>query len=369
MFSLPSSRTVKCLVLAAGLVAVVIPPALSLGQGLTPSATEPAATAPKPPDPVLATINGREVNREKFIELLMQVAGMRVFDQVLSLELAQRACFDAGITITNKDLNAARERIFDEFRAQNVPEGQLNNVLARSLQSRGVTEVEYQIGLTLNAYLHRLAEGKAPVTEKDLDDFIKADYGEKRRVIDILVHDLVNGQKVIDAIQAKAATGTPIEEAVIAVAQEKGLQANQIVIPKEGNLDTTANPGLKLLKEIKDKAFERKVHEFTAPFPFVGDDKHVTYHLLFLDSIIPARPEPVGAAARTKVKDRLVEQREREWAQRHLQFLRQNASINIKDPTLSEIYLKFIKAQQAAATQAAAATTATAPAPTTIKAP
>ena len=54
-----------------------------------------------PPNSAIATINGKDINNKAFYDILMQVAGMRVFQQVFDLSLVQSACINVGIPVSD----------------------------------------------------------------------------------------------------------------------------------------------------------------------------------------------------------------------------------------------------------------------------
>ena len=65
----------------------------------TPGAALPPGGAMPDKDAAIAEIDGRPINNKAFNDILMQVAGMRVFQQVFDLTLVQKACGMAGVPL------------------------------------------------------------------------------------------------------------------------------------------------------------------------------------------------------------------------------------------------------------------------------
>jgi hypothetical protein len=187
--SVNKAQWLKKISIGTALAACVMTGSLRLYAQPASATTAPAAhdaAAPAAEQPI-AIVNGHEINNKKFDDLLMQVAGLRVFQEVLDLVLVQQACNQAGI---NTDTDEFRKKVQDEFDkvlaglgAQNVPEKDRQQVLGQLLQQRGITEVEFQMGLQRAAGLRMLAKDRVEKpTDKEIQEAFTAQYGEKVQV-------------------------------------------------------------------------------------------------------------------------------------------------------------------------------------------
>jgi hypothetical protein len=299
--------------------------------------SQPAA--PKP----VAVINGHEIDNDKFNQLLMQVTGLRVFEDVLNWTLVQQACDQAGIRTDGEDFtklwHAELQRVLDGFGAKGVPEEDRPKVLQGFLQQKGISEVEFQMSLQQTAGLRALSKGHVEVTDDEIKRQFDSDYGDKVDVRIITIKEgaqpaLLTASKVREAVEKEKKDPTE-------VAKDLQLPIEPLTIPK--NADN--------IKEIRDTAFQLKPGQLSASV-----QKNGVNFLIYLDKVIPARTDVKFEAEKEKVRGEVMAFKENQWMQNHLAFLRQNARVNVNDPILAQQF-QAIAAQMranAAATQAAA---------------
>jgi hypothetical protein len=306
------------------------------------------------PEKPIAVIDGAEINNAAFYTLLKEIAGMRVFTQVLDLTLVQRACMQAGIPLSGADWDARvkeeYQRTLDGIQAPGVKDEDKAKILDQVLQQRGMTVPEFRMGLQKNAGLRALAKGKVDVTEEDLKEAYQAKYGEQVSCLIFDVGSLKNASALRDAIEKDKKKP---EEA----AQAAGIaQPNSLTISKNAH-----GGGIDL---IRDTAFaaNRREGELTPTFELNGH----TY-MMYIVKKMPDRTAttPRSATIDAELKKEVANIKETNWMNEHMMRLRNSANVTINDQVLSEQYTAMVRAmqaQQAAATQGAA----TAPALPTI---
>jgi hypothetical protein len=342
------------------------PPAAVTTSG---PALPPAGAMPDPNQPI-AIINGLPINNKAFNDILMQVAGMRVFQQVFDLSLIQKACLDAGIAITGDEFT---KRLNDELdktmtglgivstTTQPMTMEQRTGALSAILQQQGVTAVEFRLGLETRAALRAMSEGKFVVpTDAEIKDAYDSEYGERRKVHIIQYPDT---QSVV-AIKAALKTAKTPEDA-----------AKDLKLPAPAVWVISKNATSPNVKAIRDVAFDslKVIGEVSAETEVPGANGQKQKVLVILDEITKDRTSEVKFDDKTKeeYRKKVYDFKQVNWMNNHLVSLRSRASVDIKDPLLSDQFKQIADAMQrqaaAAATQPGGAT-GTAPAPTTAPA-
>lgn len=349
----------------------------------TSPAMPPAGTMPDPNAPI-ATINGIAINNKAFYDILMQVAGMRVFQRVFDLSLVQSTCQDSGIPLSGP---LFEKRLDDEISKSleglNIPTSNTDgkpftrderfNILANVLQQQGgISAIEVRLELETRSGLRAMSAGNVDVTDAELTDAYLVEYGEKRKVHVIAYPSTaaptVSPAQVSAALRARNADGSP--KTAEQVASELKLQPPTVwIVPKSAkNVDEIKGVVFDYLKKVGDISAETEV-------PAGNGTKQKV--LIILDEITA---DQTGTKTFNSVKADLTKKvadfKQSQWMNNHLVFLRSKAKININDPVLSAMFAQVaanMKAQaDAAATQpggtqpgtlpAPAATSATAPA-------
>jgi len=305
--------------------------------------TTAPATAPASQPAVLAVINNQPIDANKFHEVLTAAFGLRMFEQIRDMVVAEQACRDAGFEPTSEEFNkkyvqAEIDRALSEIEAQGIPKANREAALAELVRRQGLTPVEFQMAMRRAAYLRVLAKGKANITDEQVDQAFNIEFDEK-----------AIGRLVIipPGLDAQVDVGKAIKDGRGPSEVQGVLQVQTIVLPRDE----------KLVRE-EFKSF----HQFA--FPANGQRPaprslsawrtlNNVQGALYLDKYEPKRE--VKAADVQKEKDRirkqLTEQSEVAWANQHLRNLVSRANIQINDPVLSNLYLDIARRMQAAQTQ------------------
>jgi hypothetical protein len=300
--------------------------AFLFGQAASPIAPPPPGPATMPEaDKPIAVINGREINNAAFYNLMMQIAGMRVFQQVFDLTLVQRACMDAGIPLDGPDFEKRMkdelQRTLDEMSASSPQLKDLKDddklrVLNQLLAQRGVTVPEFQMGLQRAAGLRALAKGKVDVTDKEIEEYYTSKYGDRVLVRVFNVGSVDNAAKLREQLEKQK---KPIEDA----ARDAGLQLpNPQLIPKNAsNID-----------QVKSVAFALNEHELSAPVSYNGG-----LLMIYLEKKQPSETAKTSlASVKSDLQKEIYNIKETQWMTGHLNQLRANAAVTINNPVLQQ---------------------------------
>jgi hypothetical protein len=283
----------------------------------------------------------------------MQVAGLRVFQEVLDLVLVQQACNQAGI---NTDTDEFRKKVQDEFDkvlaglgAQNVPEKNRQQVLGQLLQQRGITEVEFQMGLQRAAGLRMLAKDRIEKpTDKEIQEAFVAKYGEKVQIEVVTVKSMEAAADIRKAFDK----GQDLKS----IAQQMNVPWNAVTISSN---NTDPEP----ISRFKELAFkELKEKQLSATYPFTSPQGAV-YYMVYLDKKIPKQDVKLEDV-KDKVAQDVINLKESNWMNKHLVDLRAHANVRINDPILSRQFENIARQMQAMqATTRPGAVNATQPGP------
>jgi parvulin-like peptidyl-prolyl isomerase len=169
-----------------------------------PTSTRPA-TPPQQPtqnrhEPV-ATINGRPIRRQAFLEMLKEAHGLAVLQQMMALELARQETARRGVRVTTKDIDAeyrrrlARLYPVDLSTSAELSRSQQEQALAVVLDREGVSRQEFMLKVERDAHVRRLAERDLKIDEDTLRAEYAVLYGPKVQLRMILCRSLSDVEK------------------------------------------------------------------------------------------------------------------------------------------------------------------------------
>jgi len=337
------------------------------------TAPPPSGAAPAAPLPV-ASINGLEINNEAFTNILMNIAGMRAFQQVFDLTLVQQECrgvielqgtqFEARLkdeynrTLDNLNIQFNTTSTMSKDDEVKYREQALNMVL----QKQGVTPVEFRIGLETRANLRALAEkedkDKITPTKQEIDDAYLSQYGERRSV-----HIFVLNEKDKDAANYPANVSKALTEYFKKPESERKTleeMANEKKLPVAA---WTISINAKNVDAIKDVAFKNLTssNPISANTVFKQDSQSDPQTVIVvLDKVLPDEQakHPKTDAELKNVEAKVKEFKEGQWMNNKLAILRAKANVKINDPVLREQFNNMAAAMQQQAEAAKAATQA-----------
>lgn len=325
--------------------------------------TAPAVVGSTPPAPSndIALIAGRPVNKDAFNAIIYQVAGMRVFQQVFDLTVVQQACLISGIPMDGKDytdrVQAEIDRTLKSFTItpstapstmsaddkKTWERNQQEMALRQVLSQRGITAVEWRMGMETAAGLRALAKGKIAETKADeAKTAYDAQYGERRTVF-IMV--LPANEREASEMSVK------YKDLIVAGKKNPNEAAAELKQGQPANWTISANAVE--VPEIRDATFKLKAKEISPITTVKQKDQPEQKVIIMLDSI-QDDSRSKNPYVEADMKQRVFDAKEQDWMNRQLQILRANAAptVDIKDPVLKDQFDQVAKALQA---QAAAA--------------
>lgn len=340
-----------CTILASTTTFGQTRPATTNPAGGPAIATPPTPLPPRDPNEPIAKINGVAIDNRKFNDLLMEVAGLRVFEEVRDWTLVQRACLDAGVNMDDASfqpkVQAEIDRVVNEIKTnmekQNpgvtITLDMARQQLANSLQQKGMTGIEFRIAMQQSAGLRMLSDGKVgDPSPKELDDAVESQYGDRA---DIHIFFLRNMDQAADV--RKGITDKKPPEVV---AQQAAVGLRQARIAKNA---TQA----KELQELVFGAHALHEGELSAAQPVEGGQ----IVMVLLDKRVAREPGKINdPTVRKEVEQQFKDFKVQQWMNTRLNDLRSRANIEVMDPILKQQYANIIDAinkANAAATQQA----------------
>jgi hypothetical protein len=357
--------TTGSILLTAAVGAVTLfgqtPPATSTVPAVVTSgpAMPPPTTIPSLDEPI-AVINGRPINNRVFYSIMMQVAGMRVFQQVLDLTLVQGACQDAGLPLEGKDFDERLRAEADKYMTQLGIVGtttkpmtfdERTSALGYVLQQRGISAVEFRISLETSALLRAMSAPNVKVSDDEVQTRYDSDYGERRRV-HIVSYDPTNTATATVTVKGALATALKSGKTVEDACADLKLPQSAIAVweipsnaKDDKTVETIRNVAFNSLKAPKDISSETDV---------TGTNGQKQTVLVVLDEITPDRKAANSLTSKKdEVRQKVTETKQTQWMNNHLAFLRSKAVVEVKDQTLADMYKQVAATVQRAATQAA----------------
>ncbi|MFN4241863.1 MAG: peptidylprolyl isomerase [Tepidisphaerales bacterium] len=316
------------------------------GGTATPSATATAADGtpqpepkvvyvdrPVPQDEVVATVAGREIRFSQLREPLLKAHGLAVLLNVVQLELAKAEADKRGLTVTATDVEAETRATLQTM-FPDTPDADLPRLLEQLLQQQRLTRAEFDMVMTINAYLRKIALSMMtdPPSEATLQEAFGVLYGETVRVRHIACANL---QEVGEA-QRRLQAGVPFES----VARE--LSRNPRTAPLGGELPPFSRAATDISEVFKETAFSLKEGEVSDPVQAEG-----FYHLIKLEKRIPPKAvkfEDVRESIREELTRRASDAAVREFRQTLAAQARE--SLTIREPILAEQWRQRLQAAE-----------------------
>lgn len=306
-------------------------------------------------DDAVARLPGLVIPREKFLAPLIEGHGLAVLLNVVQLELAKQHTQREGLSLTDDDVRAERQRTlaqaFGELDAklqQQVEEAVARGdgaaaeklrqqakvdheqLLEQLLTQQRVTRPEFELVLTTRAHLRKIAEGKIKdIPEDTVRKMFEAEYGATVRVRHIQssnAAELEGAKRRIDA-------GEPFEK----VARETSRNARTAALGGELPRFSLAHTGIP--DTFKQIAFTLKEGEVSNIVQSEG-----AYHLVKLEQKFSPRAvkfesvrESLGVKAREQIIQGVVSRLQEDLAKQAREHLK------IEDPVLSEQFKRRLQ--------------------------
>ncbi|HTV46947.1 MAG TPA: peptidylprolyl isomerase [Phycisphaerae bacterium] len=283
-------------------------------------------TTAAPDEPSIAEINGQRLSRDQFVQSLIQLNGLDLFNKWERLTVLEQACKQAGIPTGDDIIDAQLKTMYDQMLAHNpnIPEDQRQATFEQAIETQ-VHEpfIEFRLDLAINTYMLALAKGHVPdVTQDMIQQTYNAYYGPRVEVQDIVVSNLDDAGNVRHLIMDEGQDVTQVVQKY-SVDKQSAANGGYRIIP----LDSTLTP-----QWFRDTASVLQPKQLSAAIPDNG-----VFHLLWLVKKIPASDTPLS-----DVQDNLKKQLQNaaaiQWGQNELSRLLVQAKVQVDDPALAKLY-------------------------------
>lgn len=293
------------------------------------------ATTPGRDDPGVARLNGITVTRSSLDDLLYRSYGVGILANLVELDLAKQTLAQKGLTLTDADVAAERQRSMERFFPNEKPEN-YDQDFKQLKAEKHLTDVEFDLGFQTTAALRKIAR---PLVQPQVnDDAVRRAYGllygENRRIADIRVDNVVQVAQVQDALKTQPFDLVAKTRSNDPRTRERGGQWPPF---------SAKTPGVPTV--VMEAAFGMKVGEVSKE-PLVDGDQ---YHVIKLLEVVPPKVvnyDQVKDSVRQQVLDSLEQQ-----AINMLRKQLQQAAISgivIDDPTLKRAWDAMLAAQMPA---------------------
>jgi parvulin-like peptidyl-prolyl isomerase len=303
----------------------------SAAPALSPAPQPPPTTMPRAAaqsfstsaDQVVARVNGNPITMRQLTQPLVEGYGLNILLNLVQLELAKQDAARKRITLSPHDIEVERDQTLSRL-FQDADKADYDELFEQFLQQQRISKPEFDIVLTTNAYLRKIAEPqlKGMINEQNLQEAYRQMYGEKVQVRHI---QCANMTEILEA-KRMLAEGKPFEQ----VAQE--LSRNQHTAGLGGELPPFSRSAANFPQAFKDAAFALKVGEVSDPVQADG-----AFHLIKLEQRIQPNPnvvkyEDVKESVRQELEDKLLQAAVKQMRQElTLQALK---ALQIDEPTL-----------------------------------
>lgn len=286
------------------------------------AAPPPPASRPAASQPVMAVVAGRPIFMSEMNDLLVRAHGLPVAFQLVTDEVVRQAAQAKDLTADPNEVQAESDRTLADLLPQSTAPDQRQHLLADLLKQRGLSPKQWQLAMTRNVLLRKLAEPRVTVTDNDLSEEFARQFGRKVEVRHIQTDSLPAAQKVLTLLNDGADFADLARRlSTNPSAAEGGL------LPLIAEHSVLVPPGL------RDAALAlTQVGELSKPVQV-----EMAYHVLRLEKVHPpqdVRFDDVKDALARDARDRLLRLEQRKVLAELIQAAQDAKSIQYVDPTL-----------------------------------
>ena len=298
--------------------------------GIATAAAAPAAFAGDP----IAMVNGRPLDKDRLVALLVEAHGITILQQLIVLDLAEQAAEARGFRVTEADV----EREFQESLLRMLPAdastAKLSNeqrmeALKLLLAEKNLSLPEFRIGMRRNAALRTVVGAALPITEETIREQYARMYGEKVEIrhIQVPVADNATLNKVVGDLAA-------------------GTDFVALVRAHSVNAESQARDGLLEPFTFRDEAIPAALREAAFGLPIGATSSGPIraerfYHIIRVERRIPA--DTAYEAVKDEVASKLRFDTEQRAMKQLLNELVDKAQVRVLDPKLRAEYEEIMK--------------------------
>lgn len=295
----------------------------------------PAAARADQDGTAVALVNGHPIAREELLDVLIEAYGVEVLQQLIILRVAKQETRQRGLRVTKADVatefQSALDRIAEEagMNPDEATEPNKREALQQLLDERGISLVEFMIGMERNAHLRKIAERDLRITEETLRSEFARSFGEKAKISHIQIP--INDRRALDEALNLLARGSDFAD----VAHK--LSRNPETAARGGEMEPFTFDDPEIPPIIRERAFSLKEGAVSEPL-LAGQ----FFHVIRLHRRIPseiARFEDKRGEIERRVRERAIPQLMAKLAVE----LFKKAKINVLDPDLRAKYQEFLE--------------------------
>lgn len=312
------------------------------------AASEPASLpfrAPRAPSPlpaeypadanVMAYINGKPVPMSELNDLMLRNYGLKIAQQLLGTELVRQEAEKEKIEITDADVLAETDLVMKQMFGQVQGADQRERFLKQMLSSFQISREHWTLSMRRNAMLTKLAEKRVKVTDEDVQEEFKREYGKKVVVRHIQVESWSEAQRLRKALDDGA------DFARLARENSKSWSA------RDGGLLPPIDPKSKFLPPVMREVALNGLHK-------VGEISQIvevgtSYHVLKLERVIESQDVKLGevkAQLAENVRQRQIAILKQEIPQDLFEKAKKDNAIQFVNPILRSGYEDAIQGNQ-----------------------
>ncbi len=304
--------------------------------GGNPSALPPAGNpspvsqfttgAAKKSEPI-AYVNGKPIEREAVVSILIEGHGLGVLQQVVALEAVRQAAEKRGIRIREVDIDNEYDYTIYSPQLQGDSSALLSPIRKKELiqlwlRRTGVSASELRLAMVRQAYLRKLAADRVTISE----DAIRLEYERQCGEKVIARHIQLAALRDYDQLHARIVAGDDF------AALAARFSINEATSRDGGLLPPFSAGDLRVPKTLREAAFQLKVGQTSDPIAFEGH-----YHVIRVEQRTPRCNQTIDA-----MREQLMRSiRNRQTADQMDQIsldLQSQSRLKITDKALRERY-------------------------------
>lgn len=275
----------------------------------------------------IAYVNGKPIEREAVVSILLEGHGLDVLQQVLALEAVRQAAEKRGIRIREVDIDNEYDYTIYSPQLQGDSRAILNPIRKQELiqlwlKRTGVSASELRLAMVRQAYLRKIAAERVSISE----DAIRLEYERQCGEKVIVRHIQLAALREYDQLRARIDAGDDFASLAARFSINEGTSRDGGLLPPFSAGD------LRVPKTLREAAFKLKVGQTSDPIAFEGH-----YHILRVEQRIPRCGQSIES-----MRDQLVRNiRNRQTADQMDQIsldLQSQARLRITDRELAERY-------------------------------
>lgn len=275
----------------------------------------------------IAYVNGKPIDREALIAILMEARGLDVLQQVVALEAVRQAAEKRGVRVREVDIDNEYDYTIYSPQLQGDSSAVLSPIRKKELiqvwlKRTGVSPSELRLAMVRQAYLRKLAADRVSISE----DAVRVEYERQCGEKVVARHIQLASLRDYDQVRARLIAGDDF--ATVAAR----FSINQATSREGGLLPPFSAGDLRVPKTLREAAFKLRVGQTSDPIAFEGH-----YHVIRVDQRIPRCDQTLES-----MRDQLVRNiRNRQTADLMDQIsldLQRDARLKITDKALRERY-------------------------------